>query len=200
MLVTTEGTLLVADAGSRGGHIHRSIDQGNTWQDLGRISSESLYRLIEVGDGVIANGWAGHIYKSNDDGATWKDRGKLMNSPLYAIEYLGKRTALIGTQSGNIFVSQNNGATWKDIGIVGASADDFAWLGGSQVLYSTYTGNRNLFTSQDDGKSWTDIGGVNTGQEGDWLDHVIGIHESDFRVVVGGTHKGYILYSRLPNN
>ena len=109
---------------------------------------------------------------------------------LYAIEYLGGGTALIGTKSGNIFVSKDNGETWKDQGVVGHSADDFAWLGGSRVLYTTYTGNRNLYLSEDSGTSWARIGGVGTGQANDWLDHVIYINDGDVRVVVGGTNKG----------
>ncbi len=200
MLVTAKDTLLVSDADSKGGHIHRSIDQGATWQDLGRISTHALYRLNEVGDGVIANGWAGHIYKSMDDGLTWKDKGKLIDSDLYAIEYLGGGVALIGTKSGNIFRSIDHGQTWKDLGVIGAAADDFAWLGGGCVLYSTYTGNRSLYLSEDSGKSWSQIGGVSTGHADDWLDHVIYIHDGEVRAVVGGTNKGYILCSRIKSN
>ena len=199
MLVTAKGTLLVADADRNGGHIHRSTDQGATWQDLGRISTHALYRLAEVGDGVIANGWAGHIYKSTDDGVVWKDMGKLIDSDLYAIEYLGGGTALIGTKSGNIFRSNDNGETWKDQGVVGASADDFAYLGASRALYSTYTEDRSLYISEDFGASWARIGGVGTGEADDWLDHVIYVHDRDVRVVVGGTNKGFILRSRLPS-
>lgn len=197
MVVTNKDTLLVADADSKGGHIHRSTDQGATWQDLGRISTHALYRFVEVADGVIANGWAGHIYKSTDDGATWEDMGKLIDSDLYAIEYLAGGAALIGTKSGNIFLSTDNGVTWKDQGVVGASADDFAWLGGSRALYTTYTGNRYLYLSEDSGVSWTQIGGVGTGQANDWLDHVIYINDGGVRAVVGGTNKGFILHARL---
>ncbi len=199
MIVTRNGTLLVADAESQGGHIHRSTDQGATWNDLGAISTHALYRLVEVGDGVIANGWAGHIYKSTDDGATWHDMGKLSDSDLYAIEYIGNDTALIGTKSGNVFVSCDNGKTWKDQGVVGAAADDFSWLGGNRVLYSTYTGDRNLHLSEDAGTTWISLGRVPTGEEKDWLDHVIYIQDGSIRAVVGGTNKGFILYSRLPS-
>ncbi len=199
MVVTSKGTLLVADTDSNGGHLHRSMDEGTTWRDIGPVSTHALYRLVEVGDGLIVNGWAGHIYKSTDDGASWKDAAKLMDSDLYAIEYLGRDTALIGTKSGNIFLSIDNGTTWKDQGVVGASADDFAWLGGNRVLYSTYTGDRNLFLSEDSGASWNRVGEVGTGQPDDWLDHVISIRDGDVRVVIGGTNKGFIIYSPLPD-
>ena len=199
MIVTSKGTLLVADADDDGGHIHRSTDRGATWQDLGRISSRALYRLNEVGDGVIVNGWAGHIYKSSDDGRTWQDMGKLMDSDLYAVEYIGDGTALIGTKRGNIFVSKDNGITWKDAGVVGAAADDFAWLGAKRILYSTYTENRHLHLSEDAGTTWRSIGNVGTGVANDWLDHVIYINDGNVRAVVGGTNQGFILYSVLPS-
>jgi photosystem II stability/assembly factor-like uncharacterized protein len=78
MVVTSKGTLLVADTDSNGGHLHRSMDEGTTWRDVGPVSTHALYRLVEVGDGLIVNGWAGHIYKNTDDGASWKDAAKLM--------------------------------------------------------------------------------------------------------------------------
>ncbi len=199
MLVTGTGTLLVADADSTGGHIHRSSDQGATWKDLGAISTRALYRLNQVGDGIIVNGWAGHIYRSTDDGATWNDMGKLIDSDLYAIEYLGDGAALIGTKSGNLFSSKDNGETWQDQGIVGDAADDFAWLGGRRALYSTYTGDRNLFFTNDTGTTWRNIGPVPTGHAKDWLDHFIPIHDGDVHVVVGGTNQGYILRSKVPS-
>jgi len=197
MVVTAKGTVLVADADSKGGHIHRSTNGGRKWQDVGRISTRALYRLIAVGDGVIANGWAGHIYKSADDGVTWRDMGRLMDSDLYAIEYLGGGLVLIGTKSGHVFVSRDNGETWKNQGIVGASADDFARLGDRRVLYSTYAGDRSLYISSDAGTSWTRLGPVPTGKANDWLDHVITIDDHGAHFVVGGTNKGSILHSRL---
>jgi len=197
LIVTQAGTVLVADADIEGGHIHRSIDRGQTWEDVGKVSTHALYRLVEVGDGIIANGWAGHIYKSTDEGKTWKDQGKLLDSDLYAIEYIGNNTVLIGTKSGHVFSSNDNGKSWKNQGLVGDAADDFSWLGGNRVLYSTYSGKRHLFVSSDAGQSWTRLGKVPTGIENDWLDHVIFINDEKMKAVVGGTNKGFILFSRL---
>ena len=80
---------------------------------------------------------------------------------------------------------------------MGAPADNFAWLGGNRVLYSTYTDGRNLFLSEDSGASLARVSEVETGQTDDWLDHVISIHDGHVGIVVGGTSKGFIIYSQL---
>lgn len=195
LLITEKGTLLASTANSSGGQILRSEDGGATWSDVGKISPRALYRLNKVGDGVIVNGWGNHIYKSYDDGLTWHDKGKLMDSDLYAIEYLGNGIALIATKSGHVFRSADNGETWNNLGLVddGNAADDFAYMGGAKILYSTYTGSRKNYISSDGGLTWTNVGTVDTGKKRDWLDHVIYISDQDKRLIVGGTNKGYIL-------
>lgn len=197
MLVTPKGTVLVADSDSKGGHIHRSTDQGRSWQDMGRISPRPLYRLNAIKNGVIVNGWAGNIYKSTDDGVTWVDMGNVSKSPLYAIEYLENNgTVLVATEDSHVFRSKDQCKTWQDVGKVGDAADDFAWLGAGRVLYSTYTGDRSLYLSEDSGVSWKKIGAVPT-EANDWLDHFICVYNDRVRRVVGGTSKGYIVHAQV---
>ena len=198
LMMTRQGTLLVADADKQGGRIHRSTDQGKSWRQIGPISPRALYRLNEVGDGILVNGWAGHIYKSSDDGVTWRDQGKLSDEPLYAVEYLGKGITLIGDENGRVFRSTDQGKTWTDCGVPGAAADDFVWMGGANVLYTTYTGDRSIFLSEDAGLTWKKLGGVGQDPGKDWLDHVIAIHDGDAHAVVGGTNRGFIYFARLP--
>jgi len=193
MMVTDKGTVLVADANSKGGHIIRSTDEGKTWINMGMVSKRALYRLNKVGDGIIVNGWAGHIYKSKDEGKTWKDMGKISDSYLYAIEYLGNGEALIGTESGSVIKSTDNGESWETISAVEDAADDIAFINKNTVLYSTYTNNKKIFISHDGGNSWTSIGKTTTQASGDWFDHFITINNGNKKVVVGGTNKGYVL-------
>jgi len=198
LAVTRTGTVLVADADDDGGRIHRSTDHGASWHDVGRISSQPLYRLQPIQDGIVVNGWAGHVYKSADDGLTWTDTGRLAPCPLYAIEHVeSDGTVLVGAADGRVFRSRDRCLTWKDVGKVGDAADDFAWLGRGRVLYSTYDGSRALYRSDDAGASWTKRGTLAT-EPGDWLDHVVSFEEEGVRRIVGGTKKGFILYAELP--
>ena len=45
-----------------------------------------------------------------------------------------------------------------------------------------------------------DLGPTPTPDPKDWLDLVIYINDKEVKAVVGGTNKGYILFSRLPND
>jgi photosystem II stability/assembly factor-like uncharacterized protein len=193
LLVTPKGTVLVADTDQGGGRITRSTDGGETWTVSAPISPLAVYRLQQVGDGILANGWAGHIYKSTDDGLTWRDVGKLTVSYLYAVDYLGEGRVLIGTEAGHVWRSEDNGETWTDMGHVGDSADDFAALGAGRVLFTTYRDSRHMHYSSDGGRTWTDWGDVGTGAPGDWFDHVIAVREDDKTMIVGGTHRGFVL-------
>ncbi len=200
MLVTPQGTVLVADANETGGGIHRSIDSGSTWQHIGPISTHAIYRLNAVGDGIIANGWAGRVYKSTDDGQTWFELSKIDDCALYAIEYIGNSTVLMGTEKGDIYRSEDNGKSWLHTSQPGAAADDFAHLGGTRVLYTTYSDDRHLYLSEDGGITWRDLGPTPTPEPNDWLDHVISINDPNHKAVVGGTNQGYILYASLPDD
>lgn len=197
MVVTKNGTVLIADADGTGGHIYRSTDHGNSWQDIGKVSPHPLYRLNACKDGILVNGWAGRVYKSTDDGVHWVDMAKLTSSPLYAVEYVeSDGTVLIGAENGDVFRSGDNCLTWRKVGKVGDAADDFAWLGKKHVLYSTYKGSRNLYVSDDAGRSWNNAGTIGT-EHGDWFDHFICFEEAGARHLVGGTNKGLILYAKL---
>lgn len=115
MTVLRSGTVLVSNTNPTGGHVFRSEDGGQSWQDLGPISTMALYRFEKVKEGVLVNGWAGRVYRSTDDGRTWSDRGQLSEKALYATEYLGKGIALQGGEDGRLFRSTDDGETWAEV-------------------------------------------------------------------------------------
>ncbi|MBL4574744.1 MAG: hypothetical protein JKY51_01420 [Opitutaceae bacterium] len=192
LIVTTNGTVLVATAQSAGGHIIRSTDGGNTWTDIGSISERALYRLTRINGGILANGWAGTIYLSTDDGQTWETERHLSETDLYATEYLGDGIILQGDKAGRLFRSHDNGLTWEHLGIIGDATDDLVNLGNGNVVLTTYTKEKNIYHSSDYGKTWINLGPPAT-ENDDWFDHVISFeHQGEF-IAVGGTNKGYLM-------
>lgn len=195
--VTDHGTVLVSDTESSGGHIYRSTDRGNTWQDIGNISPRALYRFERTGNGILVNGWNGSVYKSQDDGKTWQETQKIATSPLYATEYIGAHVTLQASEDGHIYRSQNYGETWNDLGKISEAADDFVKLGTGAILLTTYKEAKNLYISTDYGKNWENIGPLLTGAKDDWFDHVIYIDLADKVVMVGGSNKGFAIRAEI---
>jgi photosystem II stability/assembly factor-like uncharacterized protein len=192
IMYTSKGSLLVTDTDSDGGHIYRSVDKGITWQDLGAISENALYRLEKTGDGIIVNGWQGVVYKSTNDGVTWNKTQQLSDAALFATEYLGKSVLLQADQSGNIFRSSNGGRSWDKVAHFPESADDFINIGYGAAYYGTYTKNKTVYLTTNYGKTWLPLDSVST-VTGDWIDHGIQISTRDSVIGVAGTNKGFII-------
>lgn len=192
IMYTDNGTLLVTDTDSDGGHIYRSVDKGMHWTDMGAVSHNALYRLERTGNGIIVNGWQGAVYKSIDDGITWNKMQQLTHAALFATEYLGLSVALEADQSGKVYRSPNLGYEWDSVAHLGGSADDFVNIGYGAAYYSTYTEQKEVYLTINAGKTWTSLGAVPT-VAGDWLDHGIRLETSDSIITLSGTNKGYML-------
>ncbi len=198
IMVTQQGTVLVSDTDSSGGHVYRSTDQGESWTNVGRISDDALYRFTEVGKGIIVNGWDGKVYRSTDDGLHWMASEQLEDTALFATEYLGGGNIIQATQSGHVFKGNAwDLKDWKNVGKPGEAADDFTYLGYSAVIYSTYTMDMSIFLSLDMGETWQNIGNTGTQVKGDWLDHFITIPTSESVICIGGTSKGFVLRAEI---
>jgi photosystem II stability/assembly factor-like uncharacterized protein len=193
LAVLPSGTLLVSDTNPDGGHVFRSTDRGETWSDLGAVSSRALYRFQPTQEAVLLNGWQGHVYRSTDDGLTWTDLGNLADAPLYATEHVEGQVFLQASENGRVLRTADSGTSWRDVTQLNGAADDFAALGDGLVLYSTYTGERNTYLSHDGGESWANAGPLPTPVDDDVLDHVIGVEFEGSRYAIGGTTHGYIV-------
>lgn len=193
ILYTANGTLLVTDTDSDGGHIFRSADKGTTWADLGKTGTNALYRLEKTADGIIVNSFDGAIYKSTDDGLHWRLAGKLSNAALFATTSMSGAGMLQADQSGHLYSSPDHGNSWHKTGTLEGAADDFIYAGEGVVYYSTYTGKQAVYISLNYGKSWRDLGPVKTKQAGDWLDHGISVDTKDSVIILAGTGKGSMI-------
>lgn len=197
LIVLRSGTLLASDTNHAGGHIHRSTDGGETWDDCGAISSQGLYRLEQTRNGVLVNGWAGRVFQSLDDGRTWSDCGRLSKKPLYATVALDSGIVLQASEAGEIFRSMDDGRTWVKTAEIGDAADDFVDLGKGSVLLSTYLGKRELYLSRDAGLTWTAVGPIPTTIADDVLDHAIHAVDHTDRWGIGTSVGGGIVRFRL---
>lgn len=198
ILVTKLGTVLVSNTDSDGGHIFRSVDNGESFTDLGKISDKGLYRFTDVGKGVMINGWEGKVFISYNDGKSWQVSGSLEGDrPIYATEYLGASKAIQASEDGNIYKGDIWSNKWEKVATLNGAADDFAYLGYGVVIYSTYTQKRDIYLSADYGSNWINIGGTGTKAFGDWLDHFIAVQTDDKVICIGGTNKGFILRAEI---
>lgn len=189
LIVTSTGTILVADMANAGGHIFRSTNGGSSFTDLGAIATGGIYRFCLVGDGILCNSTSGRIYRSTDDGATWANMGQLVADKLWAIVYLGNGVVLTASDGGKIFRSTDNGQNWTEVATLSGGADDFAHYGDS-VMYSTYTTPKRHYRSDDAGLTWRLNGHAPT-TEDDSIEHLIPLG----RRLLGVTNKGYVIRS-----
>ncbi len=192
--VTNKGTILVSDTHSAGGRVYRSTDSGESFRQIPSFSDRALYRFEGYEDLIFVNGWAGTLYRSEDDGLTWRTWAKLDETPLYATAATNEGIILQGSEAGNIFlVSALEKSRFTSIDAPGSAADDFVYLDKGGILFSTYTDEKYVFYSNDNGRKWKNTGKVNPEVPGDWLDHVILIHQDDQEIAIGGTNKGFIV-------
>lgn len=192
IMYTRLGTLLVTDTDSDGGHIYRSTDKGISWQDVGAVSQNALYRLERTGNGIVVNGWQGVVYKSIDDGITWNKMQKLSKAALFATEYLGMSVLLQADQAGTVYRSPNLGYEWDSVTNLTDAADDFVNIGYGAAYYSTYTGKKHVYVTVNNGKSFVSLDTLPTVAK-DWLDHGIRVETEDSIITLSGTNKGFIL-------
>jgi photosystem II stability/assembly factor-like uncharacterized protein len=192
IMYTQQGTLLVTDTDSDGGHIYRSEDKGLTWKDMGAVSPNALYRLERAGNGIVVNGWHGTVYKSIDDGITWNKIQKLSDAALFATEYLGMSVLLQADQEGNIYRSTNLGYVWDTVTKLRGAADDFVNIGYGAAYYSTYTDRKEVYVTTNYGRSWWTLDTLPT-VAGDWLDHGIRVETKDSIITLSGTTKGFVV-------
>ncbi len=162
--------LLVLDAGAGpdlvvaatdGGLIHRSTDDGASWQEpTGMPWRWGIRRLLATGDGIFlvieeANweGWS--LWRSTDEAASFT---MIRDLDDYQGDVWSPRTGsdhLYLVDDGDLLLSTNGGDDWTTVGTIGAS--DRAEITGSEAgaptLYVVLDENR-LHRSDDAGASW----------------------------------------------
>jgi photosystem II stability/assembly factor-like uncharacterized protein len=152
---------------------YRSLDGGNTWQELhgglpGKISAASLAFSPEYAtDRTIFVGTGKHgVFRSTDGGDHWQPASVGLTMPevralAISPDFAADTLVFAGTVGHGLFVSQDGGGTWTPSGnglpesgpqIIEAIAisPDFAADG----IVFTATLNDGVFRSDDGGASW----------------------------------------------
>lgn len=131
----TEGVFVASSTGA-----YRSLDGGETWEDLGvplgdrywHAGESEVWSILATADGVLYAGTNDpYIYRSVDDGETWSELKGFRDLPsrghwespidphyarLRALEAVpGRPERLIaGVEAGGIHLSNDGGKTWLD--------------------------------------------------------------------------------------
>ena len=121
---STSGALLIA--GEAGG-LHRSRDDGATWERLEQPYAGSFFGILATNDGsLLIFGLRGNIFRSEDDGDTWAPIDAPGDSTLFGGRVLSDgRIVLVGA-AGTVLESRDGGLSFATLGIAGRSARNAA--------------------------------------------------------------------------
>ncbi len=147
-------------AGTDGGGIFRSTDDGNTWTlaDSG-LTCLRISCLAADGRDVFAGTFAdsGGVFHSTDNGRSWS-LTSLSGRQIYALA-VSNRFLLAGgpagvDYTGGLFVSTNEGTSWTQSINSGTSGVNSVALSDSD-FFATDLNDQGIFVSTDDGTTWT---------------------------------------------
>jgi choice-of-anchor A domain-containing protein/uncharacterized repeat protein (TIGR01451 family)/TQXA domain-containing protein len=161
-------------AGTFGGKIYRSVDEGLNWTVINEGMNVGYIWAIQVnsvGDIFVATERG--IYKSVDNGATW-NMFALQNTDVRAL-LLDEATNAIyaGVWGGGIYKSIDNGVNWvqKNNGIIFTAVNTLAKNNIGDIFAGTFGGG--IYKSSDAAENWNQL---NLGYDHVWS---IGINSAN---------------------
>lgn len=162
------GVIIAGSRNPKPGHIYRSIDYGETWEDLGNLlgddSISSSITCIMSGGGGLAYFLTGdcRVFRSEDWGETWRQVGRPSEGPRfepyqlsYGLAVLPTGTLLVSDTNpngGNVFRSTDGGGTWETVGAVSSRPLYRFEQTTDAVLVNGWAGC--VYKSTDEGVSW----------------------------------------------
>ncbi len=117
---SASGALVIA--GEAGG-LHRSRDDGKSWERLEPPYAGSFFGILATADGdLLIFGLRGNIFRTEDDGETWTPIDAPGESTLFGGRVLSDgRIVLVGA-AGTILESRDGGLSFGTLGVPGRSA------------------------------------------------------------------------------
>ncbi len=158
------GIVLAASRNPNPGHVFRSEDYGNTWTDVGQITTTGITCVLGgKNDKAYFLTETSELWISDDAGKRWKKQTTLSagkNTEGFALSYglwMTEMGTLLATDAnssgGHIYRSTDEGLTWKDLGIISDRALYRFNRMGNGILVNGWDGS--VFSSYDDGLSWS---------------------------------------------
>ena len=151
--------------------LYRSIDEGQTWEDLG-VPQEEVYSIVASPDGerLYAGTHPAHLYVSTDSGETWDELKGFQDLPSRDewhtprhrneahVRSLGvhpetPERLIAGVEVGGVHVSEDQGETWTECRDgVHDDVHHVLVLGPDEYVVSCGDG---FYRTHDAGQSWT---------------------------------------------
>ena len=158
----SNGTLFM---GSLGGGIHRSTDNGLTWdQKVNGFPSpeydDGTVAIAVAGDGdIFASSFTDGVFRSTNNGESWINTN-LPHAFIVTIVIDQNKRVYCGNPGGSgVYVTSNNGLNWlqKNNGLpVPAQISSLCLTAAGELYAGTYSGsNTAIYRSTDYAESWT---------------------------------------------
>jgi len=179
MTITPAGQVL---AGTDGGGIFRSINNGDDWNFAGLPNVDVQSFLVDSMGHVYA-GTAEGVFRSDDNGINWSDfNNGLSNVDITSMVVGWNNIIFAGTYGGGIFRSLDSGNNWTQ---VGNNLDILSLAENSLGHIFAGTDGEGIYRSTDDGNTWEQINTGLTEQE------IVALTVNwNFDIIFAGTHNG----------
>ncbi|MEJ2196280.1 MAG: T9SS type A sorting domain-containing protein, partial [Ignavibacteriaceae bacterium] len=147
-----DNTLFAGSVGRLRHGVYRSMDLGETWEEVG-LASEEVNELVSDEFGIIYAGTLGNgVFRSEDNGETWEQTG-LQGENIRALTTDSGELIFAGTITGSIFRSDDGGDNWENVYSAEKIVSDFGILSNGLIFAGTGSG---VYLSEDNGFTWQD--------------------------------------------
>ncbi len=152
LLAIAENRGKIFTAGGKG-IILQSSDNGLTWKNIYSGTSEILYDILFLNNGVgLICGWNGTILRTKDYGSEWSVTPNFTKNYLKCIESSESGNIIAAGGKGEIFLSRDIGISWSKINSgVDIPLEDIFFKGKSGFI----AGSKGVILgSEDNGETW----------------------------------------------
>jgi len=148
-------------AGTEGGGVFRSYDQGESWESANNgipvgegTTGYEVYSILATSSHIfIGTSKEGRIFRSSDDGDNWSQvyASSVLSNITFCISYTAGGSILAGLDGTGIIRSTDNGDTWNTTSLTTNNIRQMVVAANGDVLAVTNVG---VYKTSDDGVSW----------------------------------------------